>query len=54
MLFRSLSNKVVETPAPRAAVGFPPSPDSDGVRSVALGNEERLPAKFKSAKFKSA
>ena len=43
-----LSNTVVETPAPRAAVGFPPSPDSEGVRRVALGNEERLPDKFKS------
>ena len=42
-----LSNTVVEAPAPRADVGFPPSPDSDGVRSVALGNEERLPDKFK-------
>ena len=42
-----LSNKVVEAPAPRAAVGFPPSPDSDGVRTVALGNEERLPDQFK-------
>jgi 5-oxopent-3-ene-1,2,5-tricarboxylate decarboxylase/2-hydroxyhepta-2,4-diene-1,7-dioate isomerase len=42
-----LSNKVVEVPAPRSAVGFPASPDSDGVRRVALGNEERLPDKFK-------
>ena len=42
-----LSNKVVEAPAPRAELGFPPSPDSDGVRNVALGNEERLPEKFK-------
>ena len=42
-----LSNKVVETPAPRAAIGFPASPDSDGVRRVALGNEERLPDQFK-------
>ena len=25
------------------SVGFPASPDSDGVRQVALGNEERLP-----------
>lgn len=37
----------VEVPAPRAAVGFPASLDSDGVRRVALGNEERLPDKFK-------
>ena len=43
-----LSNTVVETPAPRASEGFPPSPDSEGVRKVALGNEERLPDKFKS------
>ena len=42
-----LSNTVVETPAPRASEGFPPSPDSEGVRKVALGNEERLPDKFK-------
>jgi len=42
-----LSNTVVETPAPRASEGFPPSPDSEGVRRVALGNEERLPDKFK-------
>lgn len=42
-----LSNKVVEVPAPRADVGFPASPDSEGVRRVALGNEERLPDKFK-------
>ena len=42
-----LSNTVVEIPAPRAKVGFPASPDSEGVRRVALGNEERLPDKFK-------
>ena len=45
-----LSNKVVEVPAPRANDGFPASPDSEGVRRVALGNEERLPDKFKSGK----
>jgi len=33
--------------APRATEGFPASPDSEGVRRVALGNEERLPDKFK-------
>jgi 5-oxopent-3-ene-1,2,5-tricarboxylate decarboxylase/2-hydroxyhepta-2,4-diene-1,7-dioate isomerase len=38
---------VVEIPAPRSKDGFPASPDSDGVRRVALGNEERLPDKFK-------
>ncbi len=42
-----LSNTVVEIPAPRSKDGFPASPDSDGVRRVALGNEERLPDKFK-------
>ena len=45
-----LSNKVVEVPAPRANDGFPASPDSEGVRRVALGNEERLPDKFKASK----
>jgi hypothetical protein len=44
-----LSNKVVEIPAPRSKDGFPASPDSDGVRRVALGNEERLPDKFKAS-----
>ena len=41
--------QVAVDPAPRADVGFPPSPDSDGVRQVALGNEERLPDKFKAS-----
>ena len=45
-----LSNKVVEVPAPRSNDGFPASPDSEGVRRVALGNEERLPDKFKASK----
>jgi len=45
-----LSNKVVEIPAPRSHEGFPASPDSEGVRRVALGNEERLPDKFKASK----
>ena len=40
---------LVETPAPRSKDGFAASPDSDGVRRVALGNEERLPDKFKSS-----
>ncbi|HEX4114039.1 MAG TPA: fumarylacetoacetate hydrolase family protein [Stellaceae bacterium] len=41
-----LSNRVVSSPAPRATVGHQPT-DSDGVRRVALGNEERLPAQLK-------
>ena len=44
-----LSNKVVEVPTPRSKDGFPSSPDSEGVRRVALGNEERLPDKFKAS-----
>jgi 5-oxopent-3-ene-1,2,5-tricarboxylate decarboxylase/2-hydroxyhepta-2,4-diene-1,7-dioate isomerase len=38
---------VVEAPAPKAKDGFPASPDSEGVRRVALGNDERLPDKLK-------
>ena len=41
---------LVEVPAPRSNDGFPASPDSEGVRRVALGNEERLPDKFKASK----
>jgi len=41
-----LSNRVVASPAPRAAVGHQPT-DTDGVRRVALGNDERLPANLK-------
>jgi 5-oxopent-3-ene-1,2,5-tricarboxylate decarboxylase/2-hydroxyhepta-2,4-diene-1,7-dioate isomerase len=41
-----LSNRVVASPAPRATVGHQPT-DTDGVRRVALGNEERLPAQLK-------
>jgi 5-oxopent-3-ene-1,2,5-tricarboxylate decarboxylase/2-hydroxyhepta-2,4-diene-1,7-dioate isomerase len=41
-----LSNRVVSSPAPRAAVGHQPT-DTDSVRRVALGNEERLPASLK-------
>lgn len=41
-----LGNRVVTAPAPRAAVGHQPT-DTEGVRRVALGNEERLPAQFK-------
>ncbi|WP_447927142.1 fumarylacetoacetate hydrolase family protein [Vreelandella sp. EE27] len=37
-----LSNTVVEAPAPRAQVGHAPN-DSDEVRRVSLGNDERLP-----------
>lgn len=41
-----LSNRVVAAPAPRAAVGHQPT-DTEGVRRVALGNDERLPAFLK-------
>jgi len=41
-----LSNRVVEAPAPRAGVGHQPT-DTDSVRRVALGNDERLPARIK-------
>ncbi|HEX4111161.1 MAG TPA: fumarylacetoacetate hydrolase family protein [Stellaceae bacterium] len=41
-----LSNRVVSSPAPRAAVGHQPT-DTDAVRRVALGNDERLPAQLK-------
>jgi 5-oxopent-3-ene-1,2,5-tricarboxylate decarboxylase/2-hydroxyhepta-2,4-diene-1,7-dioate isomerase len=37
-----LANRVVAAPAPRAAEGHQPT-DSDAVRRVALGNDERLP-----------
>lgn len=43
-----LSNRVVSSPAPRAAVGHQPT-DSDDVRRVALGNDERLPDAIKAA-----
>ncbi len=36
-----LANRVVEAPAPRAAVGHQPT-DTEAVRRVALGNDERL------------
>jgi 5-oxopent-3-ene-1,2,5-tricarboxylate decarboxylase / 2-hydroxyhepta-2,4-diene-1,7-dioate isomerase len=45
-----LSNKVVEIPVPRSQDGFPASPNSEGVVRVAMGNEERLPDKFKTKK----
>ncbi|MEZ5659410.1 MAG: fumarylacetoacetate hydrolase family protein [Burkholderiaceae bacterium] len=41
-----LSNRIVEAPAPRATEGHQPT-DSDGVRRVALGNDERLPANLR-------
>jgi 5-oxopent-3-ene-1,2,5-tricarboxylate decarboxylase/2-hydroxyhepta-2,4-diene-1,7-dioate isomerase len=41
-----LSNKVVAAPAPRAQVGHEPT-DSEDVRRVALGNDERLPGQLK-------
>jgi 5-oxopent-3-ene-1,2,5-tricarboxylate decarboxylase / 2-hydroxyhepta-2,4-diene-1,7-dioate isomerase len=41
-----LSNRVVEAPAPRATLGHQPT-DTDEVRRVALGNDERLPPAVK-------
>lgn len=41
-----LGNRVVRAPAPRATIGHQPT-DSEGVRRVALGNDERLPARIK-------
>lgn len=41
-----VSNRVVSSPAPRASVGHQPT-DTESVRRVALGNDERLPAKLK-------
>jgi 5-oxopent-3-ene-1,2,5-tricarboxylate decarboxylase / 2-hydroxyhepta-2,4-diene-1,7-dioate isomerase len=41
-----LSNRVVAAPAPGAGVGHQPT-DTDAVRRVALGNDERLPASLK-------
>jgi 5-oxopent-3-ene-1,2,5-tricarboxylate decarboxylase/2-hydroxyhepta-2,4-diene-1,7-dioate isomerase len=43
-----LANRVVAAPAPRATVGHQPT-DSDEVRRVALGNDERLPEAIKAA-----
>jgi 5-oxopent-3-ene-1,2,5-tricarboxylate decarboxylase / 2-hydroxyhepta-2,4-diene-1,7-dioate isomerase len=43
-----LSNHVVAAPAPRAKLGHQPT-DSDEVRRVALGNNERLPAQLRRA-----
>jgi 5-oxopent-3-ene-1,2,5-tricarboxylate decarboxylase/2-hydroxyhepta-2,4-diene-1,7-dioate isomerase len=44
-----LTNHVVSTPAPRAAVGHQPT-DTEEVRRVALGNDERLPPQIKNAR----
>ncbi|MEZ5654046.1 MAG: fumarylacetoacetate hydrolase family protein [Burkholderiaceae bacterium] len=41
-----LSNRVVSVPAPRTGVGHQPT-DSDDVRRVALGNDDRLPAQVR-------
>lgn len=41
-----LSNRVVAAPAPQADVGHQPT-DTDSVRRVALGNDERLPARIR-------
>jgi 5-oxopent-3-ene-1,2,5-tricarboxylate decarboxylase / 2-hydroxyhepta-2,4-diene-1,7-dioate isomerase len=43
-----LSNRVVTGAAPSAMVGHQPT-DTDEVRRVALGNDERLPAAIKAA-----
>lgn len=43
-----LANRVVAAPAPRADVGHQPT-DSEEVRRVALGNDERLPEAVKAA-----
>jgi 5-oxopent-3-ene-1,2,5-tricarboxylate decarboxylase / 2-hydroxyhepta-2,4-diene-1,7-dioate isomerase len=44
-----LANRVVSSPAPSAMVGHQPT-DTDEVRRVALGNDERLPAAIKAGK----
>ncbi len=41
-----LSNRVVEAPAPGAAVGHQPT-DTAEVRRIALGNDERLPPQLR-------
>jgi 5-oxopent-3-ene-1,2,5-tricarboxylate decarboxylase/2-hydroxyhepta-2,4-diene-1,7-dioate isomerase len=46
-----LTSRIVEAPAPRATalgIGHPPT-DSDEARRVALGNDERVPERFKDA-----
>lgn len=47
-----LSNRVVSTAAPRAGVGHQPT-DTDEVKRVALGNDERLPTAIKAAQAAS-
>lgn len=44
-----LTNHVVSAPAPRATVGHQPT-DTEEVRRVALGNDERLPPQIKNAR----
>ncbi|MCP5264886.1 MAG: fumarylacetoacetate hydrolase family protein [Burkholderiaceae bacterium] len=44
-----LSNRIVEAPAPRANVGHQPT-DSEEVRRVSLGNDERLPEVIRAAR----
>jgi 5-oxopent-3-ene-1,2,5-tricarboxylate decarboxylase / 2-hydroxyhepta-2,4-diene-1,7-dioate isomerase len=44
-----LANRVVSCPAPSAMVGHQPT-DTDEVRRVALGNDERLPEAIKAGK----
>jgi 5-oxopent-3-ene-1,2,5-tricarboxylate decarboxylase/2-hydroxyhepta-2,4-diene-1,7-dioate isomerase len=43
-----LANRVVAAPAPAAGVGHQPT-DSDDVRRIALGSDERLPPELKDA-----
>jgi 5-oxopent-3-ene-1,2,5-tricarboxylate decarboxylase/2-hydroxyhepta-2,4-diene-1,7-dioate isomerase len=43
-----LTNSVVSAPAPRAALGHQPT-NTDSVRRVALGNDERLPPRVRDA-----
>jgi len=47
-----LANRVVASPAPRAVVGHQPT-DTDEVRRVALGNDERLPDAIRDARVQS-
>jgi 5-oxopent-3-ene-1,2,5-tricarboxylate decarboxylase / 2-hydroxyhepta-2,4-diene-1,7-dioate isomerase len=44
-----LGNRVVSAPAPREAVGHQPT-DTESVRRVALGNDERLPPNIKAGR----
>jgi 5-oxopent-3-ene-1,2,5-tricarboxylate decarboxylase / 2-hydroxyhepta-2,4-diene-1,7-dioate isomerase len=48
-----LANRVVSAPAPSALVGHQPT-DTDEVRRVALGNDDRLPEAIKAGKVSKA